>query len=324
MRTLLKGLEPVGDPNLLVGFGTSDDAGVYLLEGQTALVQTLDFITPVVDDPEIFGQVAAANSLSDVYAMGGRPLTALNICCFPREGIESQVLAGILSGGAEKVRESGAALVGGHTIQDPELKYGLSVTGIVDARRVVRNSTARPGDALLLTKPIGTGAIISAYRDNRVSEATLKEATGEMTRLNATASRLMLEHGAHACTDVTGFGLLGHALEMAEGSGAGLRIRMAGLPHYPESLELIRKGIGSKMTRCNLRLVEGKLRIQGALSEESLTLLADPQTSGGLLLAVPQESADALLAALRSGGENRAARIGEVISAGLPVLEIVA
>lgn len=324
MRAIIQGLEAAGDPNLLVGFGNADDAGVYLLEGSTALVQTVDFITPVVDDPEVFGQVAAANALSDVYAMGGRPLTALNICCFPGKGVDRTVLAEILRGGAAKVREAGAALVGGHTVQDPELKYGLSVTGIVQADRVVRNSTAHPGDALVLTKPVGTGAIISAYKNRRVSEATLKEALGEMTRLNDSGCRLMLDHSVHACTDVTGFGVLGHSLEMAEGSGAGLRIRMANLPHYQESLELIRQGIGTRMTRCNLKLAEGKMKVIGSLPEECLSLLADPQTSGGLLIALPPENADALVTALRSAGYGRAARIGEVFSADLPVLEILA
>ncbi len=319
----MHGLEPVGDADLLVGFGTSDDAGVYRLEGNTALVQTVDFITPVVDDPDLFGQIAAANALSDVYAMGGRPLTALNICCFPSEGIDRSLLAGILRGGAAKVKEAGAALVGGHTVRDPELKYGLSVTGVVDARQVVRNSTAQAGDVLLLTKPVGTGALISAYRNRRVSEATMRDAVGEMTRLNASACRLMLEHGVHACTDITGFGVLGHSLEMAEGSAMGIRLSSSRIPFYEESLDLIRKGTGTGVTRCNLRLVEGKLRVQGALAEERLTLLADPQTSGGLLMAVPPESADALLAALHSSGESRAARIGEVFTAHPPGIEII-
>jgi selenide,water dikinase len=319
----VKGLEPTQDPNLLVGFGTSDDAGVYRFEGDTALVQTVDFITPVVDDPEIFGQVAAANALSDVYAMGGVPLTALNICCFPGSGIDRSVLAAILRGGASKTREAGAALVGGHTVQDAELKYGLSVTGKVDARRIVRNSTALAGDALVLTKAIGTGAIISAYRNRKVTDATVEEAVKQMTRLNATAGRLMLEHGAHACTDVTGFGLLGHSLEVADASGVSLRIRMADVPRFEESLVLIRKGIGTRMTRCNLKLAEGRIRISGRLPEECLTLLADPQTSGGLLVALPAERADSLVAALRETGDSRAARIGEAVGGTPPSLEIV-
>ena len=319
----MAGLEPQDDPHLIVGFGTSDDAGVYRLEGDTALVQTVDFITPVVDDPALFGQIAAANALSDVYAMGGRPLTALNICCFPGEGLDRSVLAEILRGGAAKVREAGAAIVGGHTVRDAELKYGLSVTGLVSAGRVVRNSTAKAGDILLLTKPIGTGALISAYRNRKVSDATLKEALGEMTRLNAAACRLMLEHGAHACTDVTGFGVLGHALEMAEGSGAGLRLWAERIPRYEESLDLIRQGTGTAVTRCNLRLVEGKLQIEGSLAEEMLTLLGDPQTSGGLLIAVPPSSADALLAALLEAGETRAASVGEVFACAAPSLVVI-
>jgi len=324
LRAIVRGLEPEGDPNLLVGFGTADDAGVYRLDGTTALVQTVDFITPVVDDPVVFGQVAAANALSDVYAMGGRPITALNICCFPPQGIETSVLSEILRGGAQKVREAGAAVVGGHTVQDPELKYGLSVTGLIDPQRVVRNSTAQPGDALVLTKPIGTGAVISAYRSRRVSEATLKEVLSEMTRLNDTACRLMLEHEAHACTDITGFGLLGHSLEMAEGSGVGIRIQMRALPFYEESLTLIRKGIGTGVTRCNLKLAEGKFRIVGSLSEEHLTLLADPQTSGGLFISLPAGRADAFVSSLRAAGNRRASRLGEIFPASPPHLEILA
>jgi len=319
----VKGLEPEGDPNLLVGFGTADDAGVYQVDAKTALVQTVDFITPVVDDPVVFGQVAAANALSDIYAMGGRPLTALNICCFPSRGIERSALSDILRGGAQKVREAGAALVGGHTVQDSELKYGLAVTGLVDPEKVVRNSTARAGDALVLTKPIGTGAIISAYRDRKVSEATLREALAEMTRLNASACGLMLEQGAHACTDITGFGLLGHGLEMAEGSGLGLRFRFSAVPYYEESLALIRKGIGTSVTRCNLKLIEGKSRIAGGLREEEMSLLADPQTSGGLLISLPPERADLLVSALRAAGHPRAARIGETFASSPPLIEIL-
>ncbi len=319
----MKGLEPVGDPNVLVGFGTADDAGVYRLDGGRALVQTVDFITPVVDDPEVFGQIAAANALSDVYAMGGVPLTALNICCFPAKGLDRSVLAAILRGGAEKVREAGAALVGGHTVQDDELKYGLSVTGLVDPARIIRNSSARPGDALVLTKPIGTGAIISAYRERKVSDSTLRAALSEMTRLNAAASRLMLEYGATACTDITGFGILGHALEMAQGSGVGIRLDSQAIPRYDESLELIRNGVGTRTTRCNLRLARPHLNIAGEIPEEVLTLLADPQTSGGLLIALPAERAEALVAAARAAGEAHAARVGEVFSTSPPVLEIV-
>lgn len=318
----MTGLEAGGDPNLLVGFGTSDDAGVYALDARTALVQTIDFITPVVDDPVAFGQVAAANSLSDVYAMGGRPLTALNVCCFPAKGIDRALLRDILRGGAEKVREAGAALVGGHTVQDEELKYGLSVTGLVDPDRILRNSTAQPGDALVLTKPVGTGVIISAYRERRVSEPTVTDALAQMTRLNDAACRLMLAHQARACTDISGFGLLGHALEMADGSGVSIRIRPSQVPRYEESLALIRKGIGTAMTRCNLRLAASRWVLRGAVAEETLTLLADPQTSGGLLVALSADRADALVSDLRREGHPRAARVGEVLAATPPRLEI--
>jgi len=302
------------DPNLLVGFDTGDDAGVYRLSDELALVQTVDYITPVVDDPYLFGQVAAANALSDVYAMGGRPLTALNLCNFPSKGIDRATLRRILEGGFDKVVEAGATVVGGHTVRDDELKYGLSVTGLVHPRRILTNTGARPGDALVLTKPIGTGVIIGGIRRGIVPEALIDRAVAWMTLLNRSACETMLEFDAHACTDITGFGLLGHALGMARGSGALLRFRFDDLPRYDESLGLIAQGIGTIMTPANTEVAAPWTTYSGAFTDDERTLLADPQTSGGLLIALPAAQAPELLARLRSRGATAAAIVGEVVA----------
>lgn len=312
------------DPNLIVGFETADDAGVYRLTDDLALVQTVDYITPVVDDPFLYGQVAAANSLSDVYAMGGRPLTAMNLCNFPARGIERSALARILEGGHSKVREAGATLVGGHTVRDDELKYGLSVTGLIDPKRVLTNTGARPGDALVLTKPIGTGVIITGYRRGIASDATLLKAAEWMATLNRAACEMMLEFTPHACTDITGFGLSGHAVGMAKGSGVRLRIRFDDLPRYEESLDLIGQGVATSVTASNLQVVQGFLTFSGTFSEEETWLIVDPQTSGGLLISLPPDQAAALVGRLRERGNRAAAVVGEVVEAGgRPGLEIV-
>jgi len=313
------------DPNLLVGFDTGDDAGVYRLTDDVALVQTVDYITPVVDDPFLFGQIAAANALSDVYAMGGRPLTALNLCNFPAKGIDRAALRRILEGGFDKVVEAGATVVGGHTVRDDELKYGLSVTGLVHPRRILTNAGARPGDALVLTKPIGTGVIIGGLRRGVVPEPLIERAVAWMTLLNRSACETMLEFEAHACTDVTGFGLLGHALGMARGSGVRLRFRFGDLPRYDESLGLIAQGIGTIMTPANAEAAAPWTTFSGTFTDEERTLLADPQTSGGLLIALPAGQAPALLGRLRARGATAAAIVGEVVAppSGRPGLEFL-
>jgi selenide,water dikinase len=303
------------DPNLLVGFETGDDAGVYRLSDDLALVQTVDYITPVVDDPFLFGRIAAANALSDVYAMGGRPLTALNLCNFPAKGIAKADLSRILEGGYAAIREAGATLVGGHTVRDEELKYGLAVTGVIDPRRIVTHAGARPGDHLILTKPIGTGALIGGRRRGLVSEALLERAVFWMSLLNRAACAAMLEAGAHAATDVTGFGLLGHALGMARGSGVLLRFRYPDLPRYEESLALIAAGVGTVTTASNAESAAPFTRFVGAWRDEERTLMADPQTSGGLLIALPAAGAPALLDRLRVDGMTEAAIVGEVVAA---------
>ncbi len=312
------------DPNLIVGFDTGDDAGVYRLTDDVALVQTVDYITPVVDDPYLYGQVAAANSLSDVYAMGGRPLTAMNLCNFPGRGIEKSDLRRILEGGYSKIREAGATLVGGHTVRDDELKYGLSVTGIIDPKRVLTNTAARPGDALVLTKPIGTGVIITGFRRGVASEETLRKAVDWMATLNKEACEAMLEYDPHACTDITGFGFSGHAVGIARGSNVRLRVRFEEIPKYEESLDLIGQGVATSVTASNLQVVKGLLTFSGTFTEEETWLIVDPQTSGGLLVSLPPDDAKKLVERLRKAGNAAAAVIGEVVEAdGKPGLEIV-
>jgi selenide,water dikinase len=310
------------DPNLLVGFETGDDAGVYRLTDDLALVQTVDYITPVVDDPFLYGQVAAANSISDVYAMGGRPLTAMNLCNFPAKNIDRNSLRRILEGGFSKIKEAGATLVGGHTVRDDELKYGLSVTGLIDPKRILTNAAARAGDHLVLTKPVGTGVIITGFRRGLADDDLLMRAVNWMATLNRVACETMLEFDSHGCTDITGFGLSGHALGMAKGSNVRMRIRFNDVPKYPESLELIAQGVATSVTASNLEVVQGSLTFSGRFTEEDKWLVVDPQTSGGLLITLPAEQAPKLVARLRERGNQVAAIIGEVVPAeGKPGLE---
>lgn len=284
---------------------------MYLLDGH-ALVATADFITPVCDDPRRFGRVAAANSLSDVYAMGGRPLFALNLCCFPGIGVPEGVYEEILVGAAETLGEADAALLGGHSITDSELKFGLAVVGVADPDRVLANTKARPGDRLLLTKPLGTGVMINAFKASKLDEEDLEPVLEQMSRLNAEASVLALEHGVRAATDVTGFGLGGHALNVAKASKVGLRIRFGDLPVYEPFYDLVARGVTTGCTDANRRNVEEVLDDRRGLSEGERELLFDPQTSGGLLLATPADRAEELLGALRAGG-HRAEDVGEVL-----------
>ena len=312
------------DPNLLVGFETGDDAGVYRLSDDLALVQTVDYITPVVDDPFLYGQVAAANSISDVYAMGGRPLTAMNLCNFPARNIDKGSLRKILEGGFSKIKEAGATLVGGHTVRDDELKYGLSVTGLIHPRRILTNAAARPGDHLVLTKPIGTGVIITGYRRGLASDELLMRAVTWMAALNRVACETMLELDPHACTDITGFGLSGHTLGMARASNVRMRIRFRDVPKYEESLELIGQGVATSVTSSNLQVAQDYLTFSGSFTDEERWLIVDPQTSGGLLISLPAEQAPELVTRLRDRGNRVAALIGEVVPAdGRPGLEFI-
>lgn len=300
------------DPNLLVGFETADDAGVYRLGPETALVQTLDFVTPLCDDPFLFGQIAAANSLSDVYAMGGRPLTALNICCFPAEGVEHSVLRDILRGGSSKIEEAGAVLLGGHTVKDPELKYGLSVTGLVHPDRFLRNSTCKPGDVLVITKKVGTGVIITGAKNDLIPAEAAQEAFKNMATLNKAACEVMLEVGANACTDVSGFGLAGHLCEMAKGSGLRIHLNLLSVPVYPVSVELFGRGIRTGVTLSNKTSAAPCTVLDAELPKEKEMILYDPQTSGPLLISLPAANADRLVRMLREKGIADAAIIAEV------------
>lgn len=306
---VLSRLPAASDPRVLVG--TEDDAGVFLLTDHVALVQTADFFTPVVDDPYSFGAIAAANALSDIYAMGARPLTALNLVAFPKEG-PLDVLAEILRGGAEKAAEAGVSIIGGHSIDDREPKYGMAVTGTVHPKRMTLKAGARPGDRLVLTKPLGIGIIATAIKENRAPEDLVARAVRQMAELNRAASEAMIEAAIAGATDITGFGLLGHLHEMLRRSGVSARLSLAAVPVLPGVLELAKVRVpgGSKG---NLQFMEDKVEWSIPVSEEERLILADAQTSGGLLIAVPEGSLAALLDGLSRRGVVTQAVIGEVI-----------
>ena len=309
---VLRRLPPAHDSNLLVGLKTGDDAGVYRIAPDLALVHTVDFFPPIVDDPYDFGRIAAANALSDVYAMGARPITAMNLVAFPKVGLALEVLHEILRGGSDKLAEAGVTLVGGHSVTDPEPKYGLAVTGLVDPLRVVTNAGAQPGDALVLTKPIGVGIITTALKQGIADARVVKAAVESMARLNRRAAELMVEEGAHACTDITGYGLLGHAAEMATASDVALHIRHRSVPHFVAALELLAQGVAPGGLASNRRAFQGKVRFDAAVPDAWRELLFDPQTSGGLLVALPEAGAVCLVERLAAEGTIEAAIIGRV------------
>jgi len=308
------------DPRLLVGFDHADDAAVYLLRDDLAVIQTADFITPIVDDPFRFGRVAAVNSLSDVYAMGGKPVTALNLCCFPCSGLEKSDLRAILEGGLEKITEAGASLAGGHTVRDTELKYGLSVLGTVHPKDLKPNSGAKPGDAIFLTKKLGTGVLTTAGKKGLISEEALEEAIRSMETLNEKACARMVEFGAHAATDITGFGLAVHLLEVAEASQVSLEVSAGALPVFPKALELLGQGIKPGITLQNEQASVGKIEFAPSVSREMQLLCFDPQTSGGLAIFIAEKKTTQLLRALQDDGVE-AARIGTV-GGGSPRLNV--
>ncbi len=313
MSDALTGLKASTDPNLLVGFDTADDAAVYRLSDAIAMVNTIDFITPPVNDPYWFGQIAAANSISDIYSMGGRPLTALNVVMFPARQLDMGVLKEILRGGHDKVVEAGACLVGGHSVEDDEPKYGLCVNGVVHPDKILTNSGARPGDALILTKPIGSGVLFNAVRSGKLPFAEIeREVLPSLATLNGPAVEVALAHDIHACTDITGFGIIGHSLEMATGSNVEVRLRYRKLPFYPAALEMYKKGENTGSNRANQQMVAPSLVLRATLTEKEQELLYDPQTSGGLLLALPGEQADDLLSEMHRRGVVAAVKIGEV------------
>jgi len=290
------------DPRVLVGFSTRDDAGVYKLRDDLALVQTVDFFTPIVDDPYDFGRIAAANALSDIYAMGATPVCALNIAAFPLETFGADVLARILAGGADVARSAGVAIVGGHTVKDDEPKYGLAVTGTVHPSQIVRNAGARPGDSLVLTKPLGTGILASALKKDAIDETQIAEAVAWMTKLNAGAARAMLAASAHAATDITGFGLLGHANEMASASGVALHLASSQVPRYALAVDMLAAGIAPGGTRENAAEHAAFTTFTSGVTADERLLLSDAQTSGGLLIAVAPNDLDSLLSGLRQCG----------------------
>ena len=307
---MLRQLPPIVHPAVIVGTDTSDDAGVFRLGPDLAIVNTVDFFTPIVDDPYVFGQIAAANALSDVYAMGGEPITALNIVGFPKGQMDIEILGDILRGGLERATEAGAVVIGGHTIIDPELKYGMAVTGVIHPGRVLRNVGVRVGDAIVLTKPLGTGIVTTALKQRKASRESVREAVRSMVTLNKDASRIVRRFAVHACSDVTGFGLLGHATEMAMGSGVSLVLDSSTLPLLPGAARLAGRGFLTGGCRRNRAYLSDKVVVDSAVRAELVEMAFDPQTSGGLLVALEPRAAERLVKRLQAAGVAAAAIIG--------------
>lgn len=310
---ILKELPLPKDPKILVGLETSDDAGVYQLNDEVALVQTADFFTPIVDDPFTFGQVAVANALSDVYAMGGKPLTALNLVAFPIKTLSRSILKEILLGGLSKMEEAGVALVGGHTVEDPEVKYGLAVTGVIHPKKILSNAKAQPGDQLVLTKPLGTGIVATALKGGMASEEAVRKMVESMVALNRKASEWMIAFEAHACTDITGFGFIGHALEMAIASQVGMVIQSKHIPVFPEALEYAKMGLITGGAHSNCQFYSCRVEIDSGIPGLLIDILYDPQTSGGLLISLPPDRAESLMEALKKEAGIDSHRVGEVV-----------
>lgn len=312
LAQVLRQLPTVADENFLTAAIPFADAGVYRIAEDCALVQSVDFFTPIVNDPRTFGRIAAANALSDIYAMGARPLTVMNLVGFPA-CLDQDVLVEILKGGAEKVHEAGAVIVGGHTVEDDEPKYGLAVTGLVDPQRLITTVGAKPGDQLILTKPLGVGILATALKGELISEEQMAEAILGMQTLNRAASQVMLKVGAHACTDITGFGLLGHALELAEASHIGIAIDASALHVYPQVMELAAIGLIPAGSYRNREHYLPKVVNREQVAPEIVDILADPQTSGGLLIAVAADRLSQLRAQLEAAGCD-AFHIGRVVA----------
>ena len=294
LAQVLSKLPTQNGENIIVGFEHSDDAGVFRLSDDTALVQTVDFFTPVADDPRAYGRIAAINSLSDVYAMGGRPLSALSIVCYPQKG-DWDVLGEILAGGQEAMNAEGVVVIGGHSVDDKEMKFGYAVTGIIHPDKVITNAGAKPGDVLILTKAIGTGAINTAIKHGKASPETERAAIAVMSQSSARASMVMQKLGANACTDITGFGLLGHAYELAKASGVTLIVDPTAVPLLPDVIELISQGMLTRGDKNNRIYVGDSIRIDSAVTPQMQSALFDPQTAGGLLISLPAANADDFL-----------------------------
>lgn len=324
LEQALCGVDVPTDPNVITGFQGSEDAGVYRLNDTTALVQTVDFFTPIVDDPRIFGRAAAANSLSDVYAMGGRPITAMNIVCFPVKKLGIATLRGILEGGLEVLKEAGVALVGGHSVEDDEPKYGLSVTGVVHPEHVMTNSGLQPGDRLVVTKAIGSGLVATALKAQLASPESLEAMERSLCALNKTASEVAVRYGLKGCTDITGFGLAGHLVEMARASGCRMSLRSRDVPLLEGAMNAVSMGLVPAGARANRDFFGAWTAIDDRLSPETIDLMFDPQTSGGLVLGVPPDRSAEIVAAMREEGVAVAQEIGEVLEPDTPGrLEIV-
>jgi selenide, water dikinase len=319
----LHGLPKFKNPDMLVGTETSDDAGVYRLRPDLAIVNTVDFFTPIVDDPYVFGQISAANSLSDVYAMGGEPKTCMNIVCFPKGKMDIEILGEILKGGAEKVKESGAVVIGGHSIIDEEIKFGMAVTGVIHPDKILRNVGVQEGDVLILTKPLGTGIITTALKKGKASDESVSGAVKSMTTLNAAASTAARKHPVHACSDVTGFGILGHSLGMASGSGVTLVIESAKLPLLRSAPRLAEKGYITGGCKRNQDYLSDKMVIDKSIREGLVQVALDPQTSGGLLLAIAKRHAAKLLDDLHGAGVADAVEVGYATSLQKPWVRLV-
>lgn len=302
----------VTDPNLLVGTETCDDAGVYRLTDDLAIVQTIDFFPPVVDDPFVYGQIAAANSLADVYAMGGTPRSALNLVGFPDDKLPLELLGEICRGGAERCQAAGCVIAGGHSVRDAEIKFGYAVIGVIHPQRILTNAAAKPGDKLVLTKPLGTGFVTTAQKADDCPPEAFDAAVASMVMLNKGGCEAMLEVGVHSATDVTGFGLAGHAYEMAQGSGATIVLDLERLPLLPRVGELVRKGHFTRASKTNASFVAPGLRIEGRPDPIRLEIFYDAQTSGGLLISVPADKAATLVEAARRNDAPAACIVGEV------------
>jgi selenide,water dikinase len=309
--------------NVLVGLDRADDAGVYKVSEELALIQTVDFFTPVVDDPYWFGQIAAANALSDVYAMGGIPKTAMNLVAFPVKQMDMSILRDIIQGGLDKLTEAGVVLIGGHSIEDRELKYGLSVTGFVHPARMLTKKNLRPGDRLILTKPLGTGIVNTAIKAGMASAALTEKVTRLMATLNRKAAEIMSNFNISACTDVTGFGLLGHLAEMVSGSGLSMRVFSGAVPVIPEALEFASMGLIPAGAYRNREFRESMIVCSQTVTRALQDVLVDPQTSGGLLISIKAAHADALLEALKDAGIDDAAQIGETITGPEEKIEVI-
>ena len=311
----MQSLPLITHPNLIVGMEHAEDAGVYKLTDDLAIIQTVDFFTPIVDDPYTFGQVAAVNALSDVYAMGGRPLTAMNIICFPVSKMDISILQQILLGGLSKMREAGVTLVGGHSVEDDELKYGLSVTGVIHPEKVLLNRGARAGDKLILTKPLGTGIVSTAVKGEMADDALLAKAIQCMTTLSKEAAALAMETpGIHACTDITGFGFLGHACEMIEGSDVAIKIHAASVPFFPEIRKLVEEGIVPGGLYRNRDFRMNMVDVAAGCPGWLVDILFDPQTAGGLFISLAPEQAEELVKKMRDRGLEDATIVGEVLA----------